>query len=71
MISRTIERMRNASSWIFNPACLIDRFLDQIENLGIAAVVTAQSAGLDRSEAYVRNAPELLRAGSRRLSQRG
>jgi hypothetical protein len=61
MISRTIERMRSASSWIFNPACLIDRFLDRIETLSIAAVVPAQDAGLVHREARIKIMLEPLR----------
>lgn len=51
MIKLTIERMRSASSWILNPTCLIDRFLDQIEKFNAVLVVPAQSAGLSHSEA--------------------
>jgi hypothetical protein len=51
MIKRTIERVRSASSWILNPTCLIDRFLDQIDKLNAVLVVPAQGAGLSHSEA--------------------
>lgn len=53
MIKLTIERMRSASSWILNPACLIDRFLDQIEKFNAVLVVPAQGAGLSHSEAHI------------------
>jgi hypothetical protein len=53
MIKRTIERMRSVSSWILNPTCLIDRFLDQIEKLSAVLAVPVQSAGLSRSEAHI------------------
>jgi hypothetical protein len=53
MINRTIERMRSASSWILNPTCAIDRFLDQIEKLSVAIVVPSQGAGLSRSEVHI------------------
>ena len=53
MIKRTIERMRNASSWILKPTCLIDRLLDQIEKLSAVLAVPVQGAGLSRSEAHI------------------
>jgi hypothetical protein len=52
MIKRTIERLRSASSWILNPTCLIDRFLDQIEKFSAVLAVPVQGAGLSRSEAH-------------------
>jgi hypothetical protein len=53
MIKQTIERLRNASSWILNPTCLIDRFLDQIEKLSAVLAVPVQDAGLSHSEAHI------------------
>jgi hypothetical protein len=53
MIKQTIERVRSASFWLLNPACLIDRFLDQIEKLSAAFAVPAQGAGLSCSEAHI------------------
>ncbi len=51
MIMRTIERMRRASAWIFNPTRLIDRLLDELEQLSVVFQLPAQSAGLSRNEA--------------------
>jgi len=33
MVQQTIERLRHASSWILSPSDLIDRFLDQLDDL--------------------------------------
>lgn len=33
MINQTIETVPGPSSWVLNPGCLIDRFLDRIEKL--------------------------------------
>ncbi len=51
MIMRTIERMRRASAWIFNPTRLIDRLLDELDKLSVVLLVPVRSAGLSRSEA--------------------
>jgi hypothetical protein len=53
MIKQTIERVRSASSWSLNPACLIDRLLDQLEKLSVVLAVPAQAAGLSCSEAPI------------------
>jgi hypothetical protein len=53
MIKQTIERVRSASSWIVNPTCLIDRWLDQLEKLSGVLAVPAQGAGLSHSEAHI------------------
>jgi hypothetical protein len=53
MIKRTIERVRSARSWILDPACLIDRFLDQLEKLSAVFALPAQAAGLSHSEAHI------------------
>ncbi len=50
MMNSTIERVRRASSWISNPACLIDRFLDQIETLSAVFAVPTRSATLSCPE---------------------
>ena len=51
MMHGTLERVRGASSWILNPARLIDRFLDQLDKLG--AVVAVPMRGAGNSEAPV------------------
>ena len=33
MVQQTIERLRDASSWILSPSDLIDRFLDLLDDL--------------------------------------
>jgi len=33
MVQQTIERLRHASTWILSPSDLIDRFLDQLDDL--------------------------------------
>ncbi len=53
MIKQTIERVRSAGSWILDPTCLIDRFLDQIEKLSSVLAVPVEAAGLSHSEARI------------------
>ncbi len=52
-MNRTIERLRSASAWMRNPACLIDKFLDQIESLSGALAMPSRPAGLLPGEARV------------------
>ncbi len=52
-MNRTIERLRSASAWMLNPACLIDKFLDQIESLSVALAMPSEAADLLASEAPV------------------
>ena len=54
MISRTIERMRSASSWILNPSCLIDRFLDELEKLSVVLVMPTRRLACSEVHAEAR-----------------
>ena len=45
MMDRTIERVRRASTWMLQPASLIDKFLDQLEKLTAVVALPTQGAG--------------------------
>ena len=48
MIQLTIERMRRAWSSMPSPSCLLDRFLDQLEEF--TSVLVQEQDGLSTSE---------------------
>jgi len=57
-----IERVRRASWWLLNPACLIDKILDQLERLGGLVVVPTEADGRSRVAAPVEARIEQINA---------
>ena len=53
MMDRTIERVRRASTWMLQPASLIDKFLDQLEKLSAAMALPTHGAGLAHGQASI------------------
>jgi hypothetical protein len=50
MMNQTAERMRDAGLLMLSPGCLVDRFLDWVEQLGGAIMVPARAANLSCQE---------------------
>ena len=50
MIKHMVQSEQGTSSWVLNPCCLIDRFLDYIERLR-SLIVPAHAEHLSYTEA--------------------
>ncbi len=53
MINPTAKRMWDAGFSTLSPACLIDRFLDWVEQFGIALMMPAQTDSLSCREVRI------------------